>query len=108
MAKWLSSRALLQWPVSDLGCGHDTAQQAMLRPRPTCHNQKDLQLEYAAIYCGALGRRRRKKKEDWQQMLAQLPIFKKKISIFVYIFYNVYPASYSRPVVLSRGRVCSQ
>ena len=38
---------------------------------------EDLQLEYAAMYWGVLGRRRRKKK-DWQQMLAKVPIFTKK------------------------------
>ena len=44
------------------------------------HKQKDLQLEYTAVRWGALGRRRRKekKREDWQQMLAQLPISKKR------------------------------
>ena len=43
------------------------------------HNQKDLQLEYTAMCWGALGRRRRKEKgEDWQQMLAQAPVFKWK------------------------------
>ena len=30
------------------------------------------------MYWGALGRRIKKKKEDWQQLLAQVPIFKKK------------------------------
>ena len=52
----------------DPGRGHGTAHQAMLRWRPTCHNQKNLQLEYTTRYWGALGRRRRKKKrkEDWQ------------------------------------------
>ena len=39
------------------------------------HNQRHSQLEYTTIYQGALGRRR-KKKEDWQQMLGQVPIFK--------------------------------
>ena len=29
------------------------------------------------MYWGALGRGRRKKKEDWQQILAQAPMFKK-------------------------------
>ena len=29
-----------------------------------------------AVYQGALGRRGKKKKEDWQQMLAQVPNFK--------------------------------
>ena len=51
----------------DPGCGHGTAHQAMLRRRPELHSQKDLQLEYTAVYWEALGRRRRrrKKKEDW-------------------------------------------
>ena len=55
----------------DPGRRHGTAHQAMLRWRPTCHNQKDLQLEYTTVYLGALGRRGEKKEEDWQQMLAQ-------------------------------------
>ena len=60
----------------DPGHGPSTAHQAMLRRRPTEHNQKDLQLEYTTMYWGALGRKRWRKK-DWQQMLAQVPIFKK-------------------------------
>ena len=32
--------------------------------------------KYAAVYWGDLGRKIRNKKEDWQQLLAQLPIFK--------------------------------
>ena len=45
------------------GRRHGTARQATLRWRPTCHNQKDLQLKiYTAVYWGALGRRRRKKR----------------------------------------------
>ena len=64
---------------SDLGHRPSMTHQAMLRWRPTQHNQKDLQLEYTTMYWGALGRRRRgEKKEDWQQMLAQVPILKKK------------------------------
>uniref|UniRef100_F6PV72 C2H2-type domain-containing protein n=1 Tax=Equus caballus TaxID=9796 RepID=F6PV72_HORSE len=35
---------------SDPGRRRGTAHQAMLRRRPTCHNQKDLQLEYTTIY----------------------------------------------------------
>ena len=55
----------------DPECGRDTTSQAMLRQHPTQHNQKDLQLEYTTMYWGALGRRRRKKrKKDWQQLLA--------------------------------------
>ena len=80
VAKWLSSRA----PASaaygftslDPGHGPSTTHQAMLRQRPTKHNQKDLQRAYTTTYWGGLGRRKRKK--DWQQMLAQVPIFKKK------------------------------
>ena len=30
------------------------------------------------MYWGDLGRNKQKKKEDWQQLLAQVPIFKKK------------------------------
>ena len=42
----------------DPGHGPSTAHQAMLRRRPTQHNQKDLQLEYTTMYLGALGRRK--------------------------------------------------
>ena len=42
MAEWLSSRALLQaaqcFVGSNPGRGHGTAQQTMLRQRPTCHS----------------------------------------------------------------------
>ena len=42
VAEWLSSHALLQaaqcFVGSNPGCGHDTARQATLRQRPTCHN----------------------------------------------------------------------
>ena len=63
----------------DPGHGPSTTHQAMVRWRPTQHNQKDLQLQYTTMYWGALGRRRKKKEEeDWQQILAQVPIFKKK------------------------------
>ena len=51
---------------------------AMLRRCPTRHNQKDPQLEYTTMYWGVLGRRRRRKKEDWQHMLGHVPIQKKK------------------------------
>ena len=36
------------------------------------------QLKYAAMYWGDLGSKSRKKKENWQQLLAQVPIFKKQ------------------------------
>ena len=59
------------------GRGRGTAHQATQRwRRPTCHHQKDLQLEYTTRYWGALGRR--KKKEDWQLMLAQGQSLKKE------------------------------
>ena len=48
----------------------------MLRRCPTWHNQRHSQLEYITIYRGVLGRRREKK--DWQQTLAEVPIFKEK------------------------------
>ena len=44
----------------DPGHGPSTAHQAMLRQRPRCHNQKDLQLEYTTMYWGALRRRKNK------------------------------------------------
>ena len=47
---------------SDPGHGHGTAHQPMLRWHPTWQNQKDLQLEYATMYWGPLGRKGRKKK----------------------------------------------
>ena len=34
--------------------------QAMLTGHPTCHSQKDLQLEYTTMYSGALMRRKKK------------------------------------------------
>ena len=46
---------------SDPGRGHGTAHQAMLRWRPTCHNQRDLQLEYTTMYWGLWGEKEGKK-----------------------------------------------
>lgn len=63
---------------SDPRLRHGTTHQTMLRWHPTRHNQKDLQLEYTAMNWGALGRRTRERSEDWQQMLPQVSIFKKK------------------------------
>ena len=65
----------------DPGCGFVTAHQAMLKQHPTQHNQtKDLQLEYTTMYWGLWGEEEeREKKEDWQLMLAQVPIFKNKL-----------------------------
>ena len=65
MAEWLFvCSAWVAWGFISSDPGHrpSTAHQAMLRQRPTCHNQKDLQLEYTTAYWGALGRRRRKKR----------------------------------------------
>ena len=79
-----SALAAQDFTGSDPGCRHGTAHQAMLRQRPTQHNQRHSQLEYTTIYRGALGRRRRKTK-DWQQLLAQVPILKKIIIIHIKI-----------------------
>ena len=43
------------------GCRPSTAHQAMLRWRPTEHNQKDLRLEYMTMYWGAWGEKEKKK-----------------------------------------------
>ena len=73
MAKWLVSRALLQQPkVSQVRIlGADLA--LLIRPCwggvPQSRTKKDLKLEYATVYWGALGRRRKRKKkeeENWQ------------------------------------------
>ena len=51
----------------------------MLRQCPIEHNQKDLQLEYTTMDWAGFGKKKKKKKKkDWQQLLAQVPIFKKK------------------------------
>ena len=57
---------------SDSRCRPSTAHQAMLRLRPTEHNQKELQLEYTTMYWGALGRRRRRRRKKWLIWLAIL------------------------------------
>ena len=41
---------------SDPGCRSRTADEAMLRWHPTCHNQKDAKLKYTTTYWGALGK----------------------------------------------------
>ena len=61
----------------DPGRGHGTAHQATLRQHPICHNQKNPQLDCTTMYWGGFGGKK-KKKDDWQQMLAQVPIFKIK------------------------------
>ena len=76
------------------GRRHGTAHQAVLRQHPTWHNQRRSQLEYTTMCWGALGRRRRKI-EDWQQMLVQVPIFKKKRKRKIKLWYrHSVPASY--------------
>ena len=63
VVKFVCSTLVAQgFTCSEPGRGRGTTHQAMLRLCPTCHNQKDLQLEYITMYWGALGKRR--KKED--------------------------------------------
>ena len=47
----------------DRGREHGTAHQAMLRRRPTQHNQKDLQLEHTTMYLGLWEEEEEKKKK---------------------------------------------
>ena len=81
MAECLSSHAPLQWPrVSQFGSrawtrhpslGH--AEVASHTPQPEGPTTK--------IYnyvLGGFGEKKEKKREEWQQLLAQVPIFKKK------------------------------
>ena len=51
----------------------------MLSQRPTQQNQRHSQPEYTTMYGGLWGdKEEEKEKKDWQQMLAQVPILKKK------------------------------
>ena len=62
------------------GLGDGTPHQAMLMQRPTCHNQRHSQLEYTAVYQGALGRRRKKKKRRLATVVSSGPnLLKKKV-----------------------------
>ena len=65
VAKWLSSRALLQaaprFVGSNPGRGHGTAHQATLRQRPTCHNWNDPQLRIYIYVPGGFGEKMEKK-----------------------------------------------
>ena len=80
MAKGLSSRAPLWWarvlPVQILGM--DLA--LLTRPCWAASHTAKPEGPTTRIYNYTLGvfREKKKKKEDWQQMLAQVPIFKKK------------------------------
>ena len=75
----------------DPGRGHGTAHQVMLRQSPTQHNQRHSQLEYTTTYWGALGEEEEggKKKEDWQQLLAQVPILKRKMTEMIVIIKKI-------------------
>ena len=78
-----SAAAAQGFAGSDPRRGHGTTHQATVKWLPTCHNQKDPQLKYTNMYWGSLGRkkqkeRKKKNEEDWQQLLAQAPIFRKK------------------------------
>ena len=74
MAEWLSLRALFRRPRGSLvwiqGTDLHTAHQAMLRWHSTQKNQ-DLQLSYATMYWGALGR---KKKERLARKISSVRI----------------------------------
>ena len=62
VVKFLGAASVAQgFAGSDLGDGPSTTHQAMLRRRPTCHNQKDLQLEYTTMYWGGFGEKNEKK-----------------------------------------------
>ena len=75
VVKFMCSTLVAQgFTGSDPGCRHSTAHQAMLRQHPTQDNQKDLQLCTGGLWGEE---EEEKKREDWQQMLAQVPIFKK-------------------------------
>ena len=63
---------------SDPVRGLSTAHQAMLRWRPTQHNQKDHNYNIQLCTGGLWGEEEKEKKKDWQQMLAQVRILKKK------------------------------
>ena len=85
MAEWLSSLALLQWPrVSPVRIlGVDLA--LLIRPcwggishsttRRICN--ENIQLCTGGLW----GEEDKRRKEDWQQMLARVPIFKKKTKL---------------------------
>ena len=64
VVKSVSSASAAQgFTGSDPGRRHDTTHQAMLRQRPTCHNQKDLQLEYTTMHWGGFGEKKKKSVE---------------------------------------------
>ena len=79
-AEWLSLHAHFcgpgfHWFGSRMRIWHRSSGQAEV----VSHNQKDLQLEYTTMYCGLWGEEKEEEEEkNWQHMLAQVPIFKKK------------------------------
>ena len=61
MAESLSSCAL-GFAGVDPGRGHATAHRAMLKWRPTQHNQRNSQLEYTTMYWGLWGEEKKKRR----------------------------------------------
>ena len=69
-----------------------TADQAMLRWRPTSTTRRTYNYNIQLCSGGLWGEEEEEEKEDWQQMLAQVPIFKKnkmkfKKNIYGRLFY---------------------
>ena len=64
---------------SDPRHGHGTTHQAMLRQHPTAQPEAPTTRIYNYVLGGFGEKKKRKnKKEDWQQTLAQAPVFKNK------------------------------
>ena len=63
VVKFARSTAAEGLACLDPGHGPSATHQAMLRWRLTQQSQKELRLENTAMYWGALGRRRRKKRD---------------------------------------------
>ena len=73
MAEWLSSCAPLRWPRVfaglDPGHRHGTAHEATLRWHPIAEPEGPTTRIYNYAR-GCFGEKKKKKKKDWQQMLA--------------------------------------
>ena len=81
VAEWLSTRALRPRvsPVGILGVWHCSSGHAEVASHIAQPEALTTRIyNYVLGVEEALGRRRRRKKEDWQQMLARVPIFKEK------------------------------
>ena len=93
MAKWLkfacSTSAARGFNSSDPRQGHGTAHQATLRRRPHIAQPEALTTIIYNYVLGAFGEK--EKKEDWQQLVAQVPIFKKKNSLLWLLFLAFLP-----------------